>query len=194
MDTSDDDEFRISVEKFIAKQDMEAHERYLRNLNKEEKPFTGFSAEDLKLIDEIINSELVKKSKKRKKRVILDDFIESDKSVKAPITPTPIVPDNQAIPSDIIALIGIYAEKARITFEEAKNRFISHYKQDSLDFIDDPIERYRYAVNLLKDDITPLKYIQGDPVEYKQYFTNWIGKSSSFIPNSKYFSVKWLKS
>jgi hypothetical protein len=27
-----------------------------------------------------------------------------------------------------------------------------------------------------------------------QYFTNWIGKSSSFIPNSKYFSVKWLKS
>jgi transposase len=27
-----------------------------------------------------------------------------------------------------------------------------------------------------------------------QYFTNWIGKSSRFIPNSKYFSVKWLKS
>jgi len=27
-----------------------------------------------------------------------------------------------------------------------------------------------------------------------QYFTNWIGKSSSFIPISKYFSVKCLKS
>ena len=27
-----------------------------------------------------------------------------------------------------------------------------------------------------------------------QYFTNWIRKSSSFIPISKYFSVKCLKS
>jgi predicted PurR-regulated permease PerM len=27
-----------------------------------------------------------------------------------------------------------------------------------------------------------------------QYFTNWIEKSSSFIPISKYFSVKCLKS
>jgi len=26
-----------------------------------------------------------------------------------------------------------------------------------------------------------------------QYFTNWIRKSSSFIPISKYFSVKCLK-
>jgi hypothetical protein len=29
---------------------------------------------------------------------------------------------------------------------------------------------------------------------YLQYFTNWIEKSSSFIPISKYFSVKCLKS
>jgi len=27
-----------------------------------------------------------------------------------------------------------------------------------------------------------------------QYFTNWIRKSSSFIPISRYFSVKCLKS
>jgi len=30
--------------------------------------------------------------------------------------------------------------------------------------------------------------------KYLQYFTNWIRKSSSFIPISKYFSVKCLKS
>ena len=30
--------------------------------------------------------------------------------------------------------------------------------------------------------------------ESYQYFTNWIRKSSSFIPISKYFSVKCLKS
>jgi SNF2 family DNA or RNA helicase len=35
---------------------------------------------------------------------------------------------------------------------------------------------------------------QVEQIEQIQYFTNWIGKSSSFIPNSKYFSVKWLKS
>ena len=29
---------------------------------------------------------------------------------------------------------------------------------------------------------------------YLQYFTNWIEKSFSFIPISKYFSVKCLKS
>ena len=31
-------------------------------------------------------------------------------------------------------------------------------------------------------------------VDRVQYFTNWIRKSSSFIPISKYFSVKCLKS
>ena len=31
-------------------------------------------------------------------------------------------------------------------------------------------------------------------IEVIQYFTNWIRKSSSFIPISKYFSVKCLKS
>ena len=31
-------------------------------------------------------------------------------------------------------------------------------------------------------------------VLFDQYFTNWIRKSSSFIPISKYFSVKCLKS
>jgi len=30
--------------------------------------------------------------------------------------------------------------------------------------------------------------------EKDQYFTSWIRKSSSFIPISKYFSVKCLKS
>ena len=39
------------------------------------------------------------------------------------------------------------------------------------------------------------RYMHPDTVFNRiQYFTNWIRKSSSFIPISKYFSVKCLKS
>ena len=40
----------------------------------------------------------------------------------------------------------------------------------------------------------PLNFGRSPAFNYKQYFTNWIEKSSSFIPISKYFSVKCLKS
>jgi hypothetical protein len=45
--------------------------------------------------------------------------------------------------------------------------------------------------------ILPLAYLlykNPGPFLYIQYFTNWIEKSFSFIPISKYFSVKCLKS
>ena len=40
----------------------------------------------------------------------------------------------------------------------------------------------------------PKLLILDEPFVGLQYFTNWIRKSSSFIPISKYFSVKCLKS
>jgi hypothetical protein len=78
----------------------------------------------------------------------------------------------------------------------------------SLDINPDEIEDERYAkafrilfaiieilseyINTLKAEIQKLR----DEINLLkgQYFTNWIEKSSSFIPISKYFSVKCLKS
>jgi hypothetical protein len=52
--TSDktDEEHKIAYENFTEKHERETHERYLRDLQKEEKPFTGFSDEDDKIINE----------------------------------------------------------------------------------------------------------------------------------------------
>jgi hypothetical protein len=47
---------------------------------------------------------------------------------------------------------------------------------------------------LVDNDTALVEIIQRDHAELLQYFINWIEKSSSFIPISKYFSVKCLKS
>lgn len=75
------------------------------------------------------------------------------------------------IPADVVVTIKKCAKKARIPLEDAERRFISHFEQDSLNFIDDPIKRYNYAAKLLEDDVTPLKYIQGYPVTYNVDFS-----------------------
>jgi hypothetical protein len=46
------------------------------------------------------------------------------------------------------------------------------------------VEDIAYAVGKHPDEV------YADLIIQFQYFTNWIGKSSSFIPISKYFSVK----
>jgi tetratricopeptide (TPR) repeat protein len=60
-----------------------------------------------------------------------------------------------------------------------------------MDLLEEAKQRYVKALEMRE------RLLEIDPknTSYQsQYFTNWIGKSSSFIPNSKYFSVKWLKS
>src|SRR5674476_799809 len=55
---------------------------------------------------------------------------------------------------------------------------------------------YRWIKRAEKEGLFSLKCKLGRGVKslITQYFTNWIEKSFSFIPISKYFSVKCLKS
>ena len=50
------------------------------------------------------------------------------------------------IPADVTATIEKCAKKARISLEDAEQRFISHFEQDSLNFIDDPIKRHNSII------------------------------------------------
>ena len=75
------------------------------------------------------------------------------------------------IPADVVATIEKCAKTVRMPLEEAEQLFVSHFEQESLDFIVDPIQRYHYAIKLLKDELTPSKFIKGYPVKYNVDFS-----------------------
>jgi hypothetical protein len=88
-----------------------------------------------------------------------------------------------------------YAEQSRIWINWKRCRFLSILPPHSILFL--------FSLNLNFNEICKLYFMIIALMEIyqlnslssnAQYLTNWIGKSSSFIPISKYFSFKCLKS
>ena len=70
-----------------------------------------------------------------------------------------------------------------------KNDKITNF-EDCLSQRDKAIKSFKNQLSMTEEAIESFK----TQIALMQYFTNWIRKSSSFIPISKYFSVKCLKS
>jgi N-methylhydantoinase A/oxoprolinase/acetone carboxylase beta subunit len=82
--------------------------------------------------------------------------------------------------------------RAAVLYPDIMNALKKRWIPDRLK-LNEHIQATKFFIRT-KQEPANLSWEEGELLALIQYFTNWIEKSFSFIPISKYFSVKCLKS
>jgi hypothetical protein len=104
---------------------------------------------------------------------------------------------NMTADADHINIITTYQNQPIHTFSLSQQELVVWMhatSQQKYTFTQSKVNPTVFGNDLRLIQIIITSYIQRIDAILIQYFTNWIEKSFSFIPISKYFSVKCLKS